>query len=182
MPGLLPAWAGERIHTWKQFHSQLTINESWVSWWLNSKSFTKPSGKARILADRDARYYDISVTQHPSLVAASHQGIFSAFEYDVSDVAMPTNTLWVKSSRETAALEIHSADMGLNTTPGALLTLDLEGPVAPVQIILNDYIAAPTLVTRNGGAPTGANTWSFSGSKITIHESDPSSAPSWTIQ
>ena len=185
-PTVPPTQTAHPLHCWEHIHPY----EDQILTWFEDKRFDKPSGYARILADRDARYYDISVTQNPSLVAASHQGIFSAFEYDVSDV-MPANTLWLESSRETAALEIHSADMGLDTTPGALLTLDLNGPATPtpVQIILNDSIAAPSLVTRDGvtipATSTGPNSWSFSGSKLTIHESNPSSTPTptpWTIQ
>jgi len=153
------------------------LNESYICWWLDSKFFKKPTGHTRILADRDARYYDISVTQ-------TNQGVLSPFEYDVTNVS--GNNLWLRTSRETSAFQIHTLAMELDPTNAtATLTLNLQGPPglpAPVTLKVDGYTTPqPGTATRTPPHAGSTAQWNPAGTIMTIGEPDPGSNPVWTI-
>lgn len=160
-------------------HRWSTLNETQTCDYLFSHTFSRPTGPTRILADREARYYDITVKP-------VNQNQLCPFEFDVTNVAT-ANTLDLTTSQETKAFQIHTLEMGLDPTDTAVntLTLKLHGPAGPP--------APVTLkVEGNGNPPPGSATrtpphagstaqWNGTGTIMTIYEPDPGSNPTWTI-
>ena len=166
-PNLPPSPPGFPRHSWE------SLNEVQACDFLALHSFNKPTGRARILADRDERYYDISVKQ-------ANPGVLSPFSFDVTYVG--TNIFALTTSRETSAFEIHTLDMGLDpTNTTGTLTLRLNGPIgtsAPVTLKVHDLPPTTTTATRTPIHPN--STVTFSGGVMTIYEPDPGSSPVWT--
>lgn len=165
-PGFMSWTALGNGHTWS------TLDEAQTCDYLSTHTFTRPTGRTRILADRDARYYDISV----KLV---NDGELCPFEFDVTGV--PTNSLALQTSRKTRELEIHTNDMGLN--PFGPITINLSGPVAPpapITLKVHDIPVAAATATRT--PPHPGSSFSLSpGGIMTIVDPDPGSNPTWTI-
>ena len=158
-------------HNWEH------LQEGQALTWLELFTFNKPSGRTRILADRSARYYDIDVT--PTALES-----LCPFEYEV----VSANHLQLKSGPEISQLSIHSADMGLVTTPTFVLSVDLQGPSnppatpIPLKLQLTDYTTSPGLLLRNT-IPQVAPAWSWNAATgvLTINEPDVRSSPQWMI-
>jgi len=161
--------------------------------WLTAFNFKKPdsvtqtgdgtlpgTGPTRILADRDARYYEFTVTQ-------TSPGTLTPFEYDLSQVAS-ANKLTLTTSRGISGLLVDSAGLQLITVPFQLLTVDVVGsgggatPPAPVTLEFTDYQISPALVSRNG-IPQVAPVWSWNPvtQVLTINEPDATQNPTWQI-
>jgi len=152
-------------------HQWWTLEEAVVLDWFEPKTFQGPADgqQTRILADRNARWFDIYVEQ-------TQAGELTPFR--LTSVAA-SNRIYLDEIANASRLSVDPELLGLDdAAPLELIVNNTDG--LPLEFVLEGYDQAPTDVWR-GGASTGS--WSYDAANKTVHlyEANAANYPLWKV-
>ena len=157
------------------------LDEVAVCDWFEQQALGALPLQGTILADRDARWNGIHVTQ-------SAGGQFSTFDYSLVSNAASPSTIALTNRENTERLELDVEEFGLDASMGLQLqTFAADG--GDVCLAISGLQGPPSVVRRNNlqvsndcsGAPGGTR-WCYDAAAGTLELFEPSGAFSrWTI-
>ena len=152
-------------------HSWSTLSERAVFQFLQKGRLTDPSAgtRVKVLADRDANYYNFDVTQRSA-------GEFTRFDWRVMT---GLNRLFLESIDNLDELDFDLADIGLDGTR-ALEVIVKASTTDLLTLQITGFAQAPSDVLRGASS---VSDWSYDAGTgvLTLLEYDPSTYQKWTV-
>lgn len=157
--------SNDSVHRW------WTLDEKKVLDWLEPKTLVQPADGdvTRVLADRTGRWYDIHVEQTvPELFTPFRWTVLASF-----------NRVVVDEVENATSISLDPVDLGLNRALKLEFVFNnVDG--AAVDLVLEGYASAPTLVLRAGDSTAN---WSYDpeAQTVTLFEAKAAGYPMWEI-
>jgi hypothetical protein len=133
-----------------------------------------PTGTVDVLADRDARYFCVEIEQEA-------QDVLSPFRFNSTPGGQ--NLIYFDHYSNIAAVTLHAAGAGLDTSLPLEVKLDGNTRSSPIEFTITGYTNTPSDVTFTG---TSTTDWSYDAAlgRVTLQATTPGQPgiyPTWEI-